>query len=213
MSNRTFTALVISMSMLSATITLSTMTNDSFAQGSDTTSSSSEVGQGTAAAGMSLNCQSIASIIGGIVVPNPNKICDVLIPRKAPTTDHSVLKSQDFDKYNTNTNSLARVSVSALIPHEIKISIVPNAAYVGNKAFSPNPVNIKAEDTITWIDNDVETHTVTSGSGSNDASAGKLLDSGVLDYGQGFSHTFNIRGEFSYFCQFHPSMTGNVIVT
>ena len=31
-SNRTFTALVISMSMLSATITLSTMTNDSFAQ-------------------------------------------------------------------------------------------------------------------------------------------------------------------------------------
>ena len=102
-----------------------------------------------------------------------------------------------------------------LIPHdEIKISIVPNAAYVGNKAFAPNPVNIKAEDTITWIDNDVTCRdVVTSGSGSNDASAGKLFDSGILDYGQGFSHTFNIKGEFSYFCQFHPSMTGNGTVT
>jgi len=88
-SSRTFAALVISMSMLSATIMLSTMTNDSFAQGSNATSSSPSSGgsggQGTAAAGMSLNCQSIASTIGGIVVPNPSKICDVLIPRQAPT--------------------------------------------------------------------------------------------------------------------------------
>src|ERR671933_93755 len=88
-SSRTFAALVISISLLSATIMLSTMTNDSLAQPSNTnttaTSSSSGGGQGTAAAGMSLNCQSIASTIGGIVVPNPSKICDVLIPRQAPT--------------------------------------------------------------------------------------------------------------------------------
>jgi plastocyanin len=58
-----------------------------------------------------------------------------------------------------------------------------------------------------------ETHTVTSGSGYNDTSAGKLFDSGILDYGQGFSHTFNIREEFRYFCQFHPIMSGKVIVT
>jgi hypothetical protein len=88
-SSRMFAALVISVSMLSATIILSTMTNNSFGQGSNAntnaTSSSSGGGQGTAAAGMSLNCQSIASTIGGIVVPNPSKICDVLIPRQAPT--------------------------------------------------------------------------------------------------------------------------------
>jgi hypothetical protein len=48
-------------------------------------SSSSGGGQGTKAAGLSLNCQAIASTIGGIVVPNPSKICDVLIPRQAPT--------------------------------------------------------------------------------------------------------------------------------
>ena len=67
LSSRTFTALIISMSMLSAAIIVSTMTNDSLAQGADTnnTSSSSGGGQGTTVAGMNLNCQSIASTIGG----------------------------------------------------------------------------------------------------------------------------------------------------
>src|SRR5919202_642551 len=87
--NRIFATLVISFSMLSATIMLSTMADNSFAQGSNAngnaTSSSTGGGLGTAAAGMSLNCQSIASTIGGIVVPSPSKICDVLIPRQAPT--------------------------------------------------------------------------------------------------------------------------------
>jgi hypothetical protein len=88
MSSRTFAALIVSISMLSAAIMLS-MTNDSLAQRSNTnttaSSSSGGGGQGTAAAGLSLNCQAIASTIGGIVVPNPSKICDVLILRQAPT--------------------------------------------------------------------------------------------------------------------------------
>jgi uncharacterized protein DUF1259 len=92
MSSRTFAALIVSILMLSAAIMLSTMTNDSLAQPSNNTnttasssSSSSGEGQGTKAAGLSLNCQAIASKIGGISIPNPNKICDVLIPRQAPT--------------------------------------------------------------------------------------------------------------------------------
>src|SRR5919206_3416766 len=91
-SSRTFSALIVSTLMLSAAIMLSTMANDSLAQSSSTnttasssSSSSSGEGQGTKAAGLSLNCQAIASKIGGISIPNPNKICDVLIPRQAPT--------------------------------------------------------------------------------------------------------------------------------
>jgi hypothetical protein len=109
-SSRTFTALVISMSMLSAAVILSTMTNDSFAQGSNAnnnTSSSSGVGQGTAAAGMSLNCQSIGSTIGGIVVPNPSKICDVLIPRQAPTIMGP--GNMNMNKFST-ANSIVEVA-------------------------------------------------------------------------------------------------------
>ena len=50
----------------------------------------------------------------------------------------------------------------------INVSIVPGAATMGNKAFSPNPINIKVGDTITWTNNDDSSppfHTVTSGLG------------------------------------------------
>src|SRR5919202_749918 len=120
-------------------------------------------------------------------------------------TRYNVLKTQDFDKHKSTTNALVRVSAPALSPNEIKVSIVRDAAYVGDKAFSPNPVYIKAGDAITWIDNDVETHTVTSGSSFNDHNIGELFDSGILDYAQSFSHTFKTAGEFSYFCRFHPT--------
>ena len=110
-SSRTFAALVISISLLSATIMLSTMTNDSLAQPSNTnttaSSSSSGGGQGTTAAGLSLNCQSIASTIGGIVVPNPSKICDVLIPRQAPTIVGS--GNMNMNKFST-INSIVEIA-------------------------------------------------------------------------------------------------------
>src|ERR687884_322013 len=125
-SSRTFAALVISLSMLTATIMLSTMTDNSFAQGSNnansnaTSSSSSSSpssgssgGQGTAAAGMSLNCQSIASTIGGIVVPNPSKICDVLIPRQAPTIMGP--GNMNMNKFSTANSIVEVASISDLM--------------------------------------------------------------------------------------------------
>ena len=121
-SSRTFAALVISLSMLTATIMLSTMTDNSFAQGSNNAnsnatssspSSGGSGGQGTAAAGMSLNCQSIASTIGGIVVPNPSKICDVLIPRQAPTIMGP--SNMNMNKFSLASSIVEVASVSDLM--------------------------------------------------------------------------------------------------
>jgi Domain of Unknown Function (DUF1259) len=116
MSSRTFAALIVSISMLSTAITLSTMTDDSFAQGSNTNttaSSSSGGGQGTAAAGMSLNCQFIASMLGGIVVPNPSKVCDVLIPRQAPTIVGP--GNMNMNKFSTINSIVEIATVSDLM--------------------------------------------------------------------------------------------------
>ena len=115
-SSRTLAALVISVSMLSTTTMLSNMANNSFAQGSDSTSSSSSSGgggQGTAAAGMSLNCQSIASTIGGIVVPNPSRICDVLIPRQSPTIMGP--RNMNMNKFSLANSIVEVASVSDLM--------------------------------------------------------------------------------------------------
>jgi Domain of Unknown Function (DUF1259) len=91
------TALVISVVLVSASIMLATMASDSFAQ----------------AGGSSLNCQSIASTIGGIVVPNPSKICDVLIPRQAPAIIGP--GNMNMNKFSTINSIVEVASVSDLM--------------------------------------------------------------------------------------------------
>jgi plastocyanin len=97
------------------------------------------------------------------------------------------------------------------------VSIVPGAAALADKAFSPNLINVKVGGSVTWIDKDTTaSHTVTSGTGYNDPNKGKEFDSGLstlLTFGKTFSHTFNTAGEIAYFCQIHPTMVGKVVVS
>jgi Domain of Unknown Function (DUF1259) len=104
-------ASVISVVLISATIMLAPMASDSFAQGANNTSSNAN--QGTVAGGSKLNCQSIASTIGGIVVPNPSNICDVLIPRQAPTIIGP--GNMNMNKFSTINSIVEVASVSDLM--------------------------------------------------------------------------------------------------
>jgi plastocyanin len=102
---------------------------------------------------------------------------------------------------------------------ETKASIVQGASERADKAFSPNPINVKVGDTVTWTDDDsLQPHTVTSGTGSGDPNKGKEFDSSpglktLLEPNQTFSHKFTTAGEFPYFCQLHPTMVGKVVVS
>ena len=108
----------------------------------------------------------------------------------------------------TSTNSTGGTSVS----------IVPNSSTMADKAFSPNPLDAKVGDTVTWTNKDTTFHTVTSGTGPSDTTHGKAFDSGLsgptalTTQGKTFSHKFMTAGEFPYFCQLHPTMVGKVIV-
>lgn len=95
-----------------------------------------------------------------------------------------------------------------------EVSIVKKAATLGDKAYSPNPIMIKAGSTVTWINTDNIVHTVTSGE-PNSANAGQLFDSGLTALimpSKSFSHKFLHPGEFSYFCRVHPTMVAEVRV-
>jgi plastocyanin len=105
---------------------------------------------------------------------------------------------------------------SAYAQQETKASIVSGAPTMSDKAFSPNPIQTKVGDTIIWTNNDSVPHTVTSGTGPNDPNMGKDFDVGIstpISPGSTFSHKFTTAGEFPYFCQIHPTMVGNVIVS
>ena len=80
-----------------------------------------------------------------------------------------------------------------------------------DKSFDPNPIEINSGGSITWTNDDNEIHTVTSGSDEG-PSIGSEFDSGTLASGQSFTHQFDKAGTYEYYCAFHESMIGKVIV-
>jgi plastocyanin len=92
---------------------------------------------------------------------------------------------------------------TATIPaNSTVVKIVVNAE---SNSFSPNPVEVEVDETVTWINDDSGRHTVTSKDG--------VFDSGIMGKGQSFSFTFDKAGQYPYFCSPHPGMVGTVVVT
>jgi len=76
---------------------------------------------------------------------------------------------------------------------------------IADFAFDPAGLAITAGSTVRWTNRDSAPHTATSTSGE--------FDSGTLDQGDTFEHTFNATGTYDYICAFHPSMEGRITVT
>src|SRR5918912_1915747 len=53
-----------------------------------------------------------------------------------------------------------------------KVSIVEEASEMGDQAYDPNPVKVKAENTVTWTNDDSQAHTITSVTDSSDPNIG-----------------------------------------
>jgi len=70
--------------------------------------------------------------------------------------------------------------------------------------FGPNAITVPAGATVTWVNKDVEPHTVVSNE--------RKFQSEALDTGDRFSVTFDKPGSYGYFCSLHPHMTGKVVV-
>jgi plastocyanin len=90
----------------------------------------------------------------------------------------------------------------------VTVTVGPGGAF----AFSPSSVTIHRGDSIQWVWAD-DHHSSTSGTPN---APNGLWDSGILNDGATFSHTFNTVGSFPYFCTPHGAccgMTGTVTVT
>ncbi len=78
-----------------------------------------------------------------------------------------------------------------------------------DSCYIPSIITVKQGHTVTWKNEDVAFHSVTSGFYGEPST---LFDSGYLDPEQKFSVTFDEQGTFDYFCTLHPWMAGKVIV-
>lgn len=78
-----------------------------------------------------------------------------------------------------------------------------------NSCYIPTVITIQKGQQVTWLNDDVAFHSVTSGFYDQPSA---LFDSGHLDPGQKFSVSFDQEGVYDYFCTLHPWMAGKVIV-
>ena len=91
----------------------------------------------------------------------------------------------------------AEVTVQA--PAEAAAEIVISGFSFGE------PITVAVGETVKIRNDDGAPHTWTSDDG--------LFDSGTLGQGEEFTFIFDEPGEFSFFCEIHPEMTGTITVT
>ncbi len=110
-----------------------------------------------------------------------------VIAEGEPAASASTLPEQTGDGGTTTTEDAAAADTS--------VSIV-------DFTFEPATLAVTAGSTVVWTNDGVAPHTVT----------GDFADSGVLDPGQTFSHTFDAEGDYPYSCTIHPQMTAAISV-
>lgn len=86
--------------------------------------------------------------------------------------------------------------------------------------YDPPALSINIGDTVTWINDDIEGHTVTSGESSGRfgwmnkdfGTPDGLFNSDRFMPNESWSYTFEKSGLFSYYCSIHPWMEGRIVV-
>lgn len=107
----------------------------------------------------------------------------------------------------STTSTTTSTSSVATAPASVHINI-PSGAEVNTAGpgYSPSTVTvvIGVNNTVTWTNYDNAPHTVTA--------VDKSFDSGEMNTGDTFTHTFTTPGTYQYGCSYHPWMKGTVIV-
>lgn len=101
-----------------------------------------------------------------------------------------------------------------VVPMETPSVVIPMSASrpgceKASHCYFPYQITADVGNTITWVNEDSGFHTVTSGYYDN---FDGTFDSGHIDPGKTFSHTFEKLGDFPYYCRLHPWMEGKVVV-
>ena len=71
--------------------------------------------------------------------------------------------------------------------------------------YRPASLTIAAGDVVVWVNKDIIPHTATQARKGG-------FDSGSIEPGASWKHTFEAAGENRYVCRFHPAMRGSIRV-
>jgi len=128
----------------------------------------------------------IAILIAGLVVLGG---CSSSTPTTTPTTT---------PKTTPKTTPGTTPSTSSTTTSGASVKII-------DFAFQPSTLTVSVGQEITWTNDGAVPHTVTADNGS--------FDSGQLQPGAQYKHSFSAAGTYAYHCSVHPTqMTATVIV-
>lgn len=137
----------------------------------------------------------------------------VLDVKLQPSTLSNYMWGQAYTDYNvfvsepTGSASSSTTNTDANPP--------ANTVYINgleSPFFTPDVLNVKAGTTVTFVNTDGTTHTVTSVKPGTSTADG-IFDSGFINAGKTFTHTFNTPGTYDYACMIHSQMRGTIIVS
>ncbi|MCW3043257.1 MAG: mauC 1 [Actinobacteria bacterium] len=120
--------------------------------------------------------------------------------RRPPTVAVALLAVGVFGACSGPKTSSAPAAPAA----QARVTIVSNAATIG--AFTPPSVTASVGQTVAWVFQDTNPHTVTADDDSFTSPKGGLAN------GKTYSHTFDKAGTYTYHCFIHPQMLGTVVV-
>jgi amicyanin len=81
----------------------------------------------------------------------------------------------------------------------VRRTTIKNISYLQPK------ISIAVGTTIEWTNNDPLPHSVTA--------VNKSFNSGLIQPGKSYRHTFTKAGRYDFFCMPHPFMKGTIVVT
>jgi plastocyanin len=86
----------------------------------------------------------------------------------------------------------------------LSLALALVTVHLHNDAYGPATVTVHTGDTVRWINDDDDAHTVTATDGS--------FDSKGIDTNGTWTYRFTKPGTYKYFCELHPFMKGTIVV-
>jgi cytochrome c oxidase subunit 2 len=129
-------------------------------------------------------------------------------PEPAPTTAAAPATSPSATSGNQTNQTSTATGPS------VTLNIPEGASVQGNPSYDPDPLTVTAGDVVEVSNQDTVPHTVTSGSGPEDAESGSQFDTSIIDAGATAQvDTANLAaGDYPFYCSVHPYMLGTMTV-
>jgi plastocyanin len=97
------------------------------------------------------------------------------------------------------------VVLALLVSGPARVGSVPSdSVEIRDSKYAPEDLLVAQGTTVRWVNQDEETHTVTSTT--------EAFKSGGLNLGDEYTHTFTTPGVYSYTCALHEFMHGTIVV-